>query len=157
MVTALQKLETRMSTVDSLVCVGLDADIKKLPEKYQSSKTPQFDFNKDIIDATHEFVCAYKPNLAFYEVRGEAGVRELALTMEYVQKNHPDIFTIADAKRGDVETTNEQYAAAVFDTLGFDAITLHPYLGHTALEPFLQRSEKACIILCRTSNPGAGE
>jgi len=117
----------------------------------------QFEFNKRIIDQTAQFAAAFKPNIAFYEAYGEQGLKELKLTMEYLQKNYPDIFTICDAKRADIGSTNEGYVKAIFDYFGFDAMTLHPYLGAEALEPFLSRKDKASIILCRTSNPGAGE
>jgi orotidine-5'-phosphate decarboxylase len=118
---------------------------------------PQFAFNQWVIEQTHKFVAAYKPNLAFYEARGAAGWKELNMTMQYLQQHHSDIFTIADAKRGDIGSTNQGYVTAIFDELGFDAITLHPYVGREALEPFLERQDKVSIILARTSNPGAGE
>jgi orotidine-5'-phosphate decarboxylase len=155
--SALNKLNQRMNTANSLLCVGLDSNIDKLPERFLKSDTPQFEFNKWIIDQTHEFVCAYKPNIAFYEARGAQGLAELQMTMAYMKENHPNIFTICDAKRGDIGSTNEGYVRAIFDELGFDAITLHPYLGKTALAPFLERDDKACIILCRTSNPNSDE
>lgn len=146
-----------MTTSNSLLCVGLDSDISKIPAKYKKGNTPQFDFNKYIIKATHEYVCAYKPNLAFYEARGDQGVRELKLTMDYLHENYPDIFTICDAKRADIGNTNTGYVSSIFDWYGFDAVTLHPYLGREAIKPFLEREDKVSIILCRTSNPGAGE
>lgn len=153
----IDKYNSRVEKINSLLCVGLDSDFGKLPEKFKNAANPQFEFNKRIIDATHEFAAAYKPNMAFYEARGEQGIHELKLTMDYLHEKHPDIFTICDAKRGDIGNTNEGYAAAIFDWLGFDAVTLHPYLGREALEPFLERQDKVSIILCRTSNPGAGE
>jgi orotidine-5'-phosphate decarboxylase len=146
-----------MFQTNSLLCIGLDSDIRKLPERFLVEKEPQFAFNRWIIEQTYHWAAAYKPNLAFYEARGEAGWRELRLTMEYLHEHHPEIFTIADAKRADIGSTNEGYVAAIFDELGFDAITLHPYLGKEALQPFLDRADKTCIVLCRTSNPGAGE
>ncbi|MEK7460713.1 MAG: orotidine-5'-phosphate decarboxylase [Patescibacteria group bacterium] len=152
-----EKYKKRAEATNSLVCVGLDSDFGKLPSQFTNFQTPQFDFNKAIIDATHEFVAAYKPNVAFYEARGDQGLRELKLTMEYLQTNHPDIPTILDAKRADIGNTNQGYVQSIFDWLGFDAVTLHPYLGKEALQPFLERADKGCIILCRTSNPGAGE
>jgi len=154
---AIQKLEKRIKSANSLLSVGLDPDFDKLPERFKKLEQPQFEFNKWIIDQTHEFVCAYKPNTAFYEARGEQGWKELRLTIEYLKEKYPDIFTICDAKRADIGNTNRGYVAAIFDTLGFDAITLHPYLGKEALAPFLERDDKACIILCKTSNPGSGE
>lgn len=154
---AKQKLNKRMEAVNSLVCVGLDSEFEKLPKNFQTMEFPQFGFNKVIIDQTAEFVCAYKPNVAFYEARGEQGWHELKMTIDYIKKHHPGIFTILDAKRADIGNTNTGYVKAVFDDLGFDAITLHPYLGKEALKPFLDRADKVSIILCRTSNPGAGE
>jgi orotidine-5'-phosphate decarboxylase len=151
------KYNKRADKVNSLVCVGLDADFEKLPEKFRQMENPQFEFNKWIIDQTAEFASCYKPNMAFYEARGDAGLRELKMTMEYLQKNFADIFTICDAKRADIGSTNNGYVTAIFDWLGFDAVTLHPYLGKEALKPFLDRVDKGSIILCRTSNPGAGE
>lgn len=154
---SLLKLHNRINQVNSLVCVGLDSNIEKLPKKFLSKENPQFEFNKWIIEQTHEYVSAYKPNLAFYEARGAQGWQELQLTMDYLQKKHPDIFTIADAKRADIGSTNDGYVTTIFDQLGFDAITLHPYLGKEALEPFLNKQDKISIILCHTSNPGADE
>ncbi len=152
-----QKLDAIVKKNNSLVCVGLDSDIRKIPQRLQEDKTPQFTFNKSIIDATHDLVCAYKPNSAFYEARGAEGIRELKMTCDYLRVTYPDIPIILDAKRADIGSTNEGYVAYAFDYLGVDAITLHPYLGREALQPFLDRKDKGCIILCRTSNPGAGE
>jgi orotidine-5'-phosphate decarboxylase len=151
------KYDARAEAVRSLLCVGLDTDIGSLPEAYQRETLPQFGFNRNIIEQTHEYAAAYKLNAAFYERRGEQGLRELRLTMEYLRGEHPDLFTICDAKRGDIGSTNEAYAAAIFDGMGFDAVTLHPYVGREALMPFLSRRDRVSIILCRTSNPGAGE
>lgn len=155
--SALTKLLSRMTTANSLLCVGLDGDLAKVPERFQNVKFPQMSFNRWIIEQTHMHVAAYKPNIAYYESRGEEGIKELKMTMDYLRDMHPDIYLICDAKRADIGVTNEQYAKAVFDYFGFDAITLHPYLGKEALEPFLSRTDKASIILCHTSNPGAGE
>ena len=140
------KFNNRAEKINSLLCVGLDTVAEN-----------QFEFNKKIIEQTHEFAAAYKPNAAFYEARGSKGLDELKKTMDYLHENHPDIFTTYDAKRADIGSTNKGYVAAIFDWLGFDAITLHPYFGKEALEPFLEREDKVSIILCRTSNPGAGE
>jgi orotidine-5'-phosphate decarboxylase len=145
MVGAIEKYNNRTKKVDSFLCAGLD------------SPYPQFEFNKKIIDATHEYVSAYKPNFAFYEAGGDKGFAELKKTVEYLQKKHPDILTIADAKRADIGSTSEQYAKSIFDWFGFDAVTLNPYLGKDALQPFLDYKDKGCIVLCYTSNPGAGE
>ena len=152
-----KKYESRADKAGSFLCVGLDSDFEKLPERFKKLPNPQFEFNKWIIDETREFTAAYKPNAAFYEARGDAGLRELKMTMEYLQTEHPDIFTILDAKRADIGNTNNGYVTAIFDWLGFDATTLHPYLGRDALAPFLDRKDKVSIILCRTSNEGAGE
>lgn len=153
----IDKYNLRAKKVNSLVCVGLDSDYSKLPAKFKKSKTPQLDFNKWIIEQTHQYAAAYKPNIAFYEARGDQGIRELKQTMDYLRKKHPDIFTICDCKRADIGNTNQGYVDSLFDWFGFDAITLHPYLGSEALEPFLNRKDRGCIILCRTSNSGAGE
>ncbi len=153
----IDKYNQRAILVNSLLCVGLDADFKKLPEKFKALENPQFEFNKWIIDQTAEFVSAFKPNMAFYEARGEQGVKELKMTLDYLAQNHPGIFTICDAKRGDIGNTNNGYITFIFDWLGVDAVTLQPYPGKEALKPFLDRKDKACIVWCRTSNPGAGE
>ena len=153
----IEKYYQRIETSQSLLCVGLDSRLDRLPAQFLSHETPQFAFNRWIIDKTHPYVVAYKPNTAFYEARGAQGWHELQLTMNYLREQHPSIFTICDAKRSDIGSTNEGYVEAIFDTLGFDAITLQPYLGREALRPFLDRADKASIILCRTSNPGAGE
>lgn len=152
-----QKFDAVVAKNNSLVCIGLDSDIKKLPKHLEKEKYPQFAFNEAIIDATHDLVCAYKPNSAFYEARGAQGIAELKMTCEYLRQTYPEIPIILDAKRGDIGTTNEGYMAYAFDYLGVDAITLSPYLGREALQPFLDRKDKGCIILCKTSNPGAGE
>jgi orotidine-5'-phosphate decarboxylase len=154
---AIEKYNTRVDRVGSLVCVGLDSDYERLPQRFLMESHPQFEFNRWIIDQTHEYVSAYKPNIAFYEARGQLGLSELKMTMDYLSENHPDILTICDAKRGDIGSTNTGYVTAIFDGFGFDAVTLHPYLGGEALKPFLDRADKGCIILCRTSNPGSGE
>ncbi len=152
-----EKLDARINAVNSLLCAGLDSDSAKLPNAVANDPDPQFAFNKAIIDATHEFVAAYKPNSAFYEAQGEAGMRSLQKTMDYLRATHPEIVTIDDAKRADIGNTNIGYVKAIFDELGFDAVTIHPYLGREAVQPFLDRADKGCIVLCRTSNPGAGE
>ncbi|MEK7190235.1 MAG: orotidine-5'-phosphate decarboxylase, partial [Patescibacteria group bacterium] len=153
----IDKYNQRARKINSLLCVGLDSDITKIPGKFAEMEFPQFEFNKWIIDETHEYAAAYKPNSAFYEARGDKGMKELKMTIEYLQNKYPEIFTICDAKRADIGNTNNGYVSAIFDWLGFDAITLHPYLGEEALLPFLERKDKVSIILCRTSNPGAGE
>ncbi len=146
-----------MKKHNSLLCIGLDSDFTKLPISVNKQKYPQFSFNKAIIDTTHDLVCAYKPNSAFYESRGEQGIVELKMTCDYLRKKYPDIVIILDAKRADIGNTNNGYVTFAYDYLGVDAVTLHPYLGREAIRPFLDRKDKGSIILCRTSNPGAGE
>jgi orotidine-5'-phosphate decarboxylase len=154
---ALHKFESRAQAANTLVCVGLDPELDRIPQRFHAEPYPLFAFNQWIIEQTAEYVAAYKPNMAFYEAHGAQGWHELQLTIDYLRKQHPQILTIGDAKRADIGNTNRGYVTAVFDALGFDAITLHPYLGHEALAPFLEREDKLSIILCRNSNPGAGE
>ncbi|MDP3982697.1 MAG: orotidine-5'-phosphate decarboxylase [bacterium] len=142
---------------NSLLSVGLDSDINKLPGEFKSEKYLQFMFNKYIIDQTHDLVCAYKPNSAFYEARGVDGMSELKMTVDYLKSKYPDIVTILDAKRADIGNTNKGYVEHIFDYLGFDGVTVNPYLGKEALEPFLDRQDKGIIVLCKTSNPGSSE
>jgi len=146
-VNFLEKLQNICSKNNSLVCVGLDPDPKLLPEKMGV-----FEFNKAIIEATSDLVCAYKPNLAFYEAMGDEGMKALRNTVKTIPSQ---IVVIGDGKRGDVGNTSKAYARALFEILGVDAATLSPYLGFDSLEPFLQYKDKGSIILCRTSNPGA--
>ena len=153
----IEKYNRRAEKINLLLCVGLDADFSKIPERFLKMEFPQFEFNKWIIGETHEYSAAFKANSAFYEARGDRGIRELKMTMEYLREKHPDVFLICDCKRADIGNTNQGYVDSFFDWYGFDAITLHPYLGEEALRPFLDRKDKGCIILCRTSNPGAGE
>ena len=157
MAGAIEKYNVRAEKANSLVCIGLDSDFEKIPERFKAAEFPQFEFNKYIIEATHEYASAYKPNTAFYEAQGDRGMRELRMTMGYVQVMHPDILTVCDAKRADIASASKQYARAIFEWFGFDAVTLNPYLGKDALEPFLDYKDKGCIILCHTSNPGAEE
>ena len=153
----MQKFERRAEAAGSLLCVGLDPELDRIPARFRDEEWPLFAFNRWIIEQTHPYAAAYKPNMAFYELRGSQGIKELELTMEFLRGEHPEIPTICDAKRGDIGNSNRGYAASIFDGMGFDAVTLHPYLGKESLAPFLERRDKACIILCRTSNPGAGE
>lgn len=152
-----EKLTVASKKNSSLLCIGLDSDINKLPSHIKIKDNPQFEFNKAIIDATYDLVCAYKPNSAFYEAEGAVGIQQLKMTMDYISAKYPEIVTIVDAKRADIGNTNRGYTKFIYDWLGADAVTLHPYLGKEALKPFLDRKEKGSIILCRTSNPGAGE
>lgn len=151
---AIAKYDRRAVQASSLLCVGLDCDIEHVPERFRGASQPQFEWNRFVIEQTHPYVSAYKPNSAFYEARGAQGMRELQLTVDYLRDKHPDIPIICDAKRGDNATTNRAYARAVFDQLGVDAVTLQPYMGRRVLEPFLERADRGCIVLCRTSNPG---
>ena len=153
----IDKYNSRVDRVNSLLCVGLDPDFEKLPAKFKAVGNSQFEFNKWIIEQTSEYAAAYKPNIAFYEARGGAGIKELKMTIDYIRENHPDVFTIVDIKRGDIGNTNAVYAKTYYDYFGFDAVTMHPYMGGEPLKPFLERTDKAVIILCRTSNPGAPE
>lgn len=140
--TYLTKLKNKWNK-GKFVCVGLDSSDLKL--------------NKSVIDLTFDLVCAYKPNSAFYEAEGVVGLENLKKTIQYIHEKDPEMPVILDAKRADIGNTNEEYAKAVFDNLSADAITVHPYLGKEALQPFLNRAEKGTFVLVRTSNPGAGE
>jgi len=145
---------------DNFVCVGLDSDYDQLPDAIKAGRSVEdalFHFNREIIDATHDLVCAYKPNVAFYEAQGEAGLRALMNAVNYIREAHPHIPVILDAKRADIGSTNLGYVQSAFDGMGVDAITVHPYLGKEALAPFLARKEKGIIVLVKTSNPGSGE
>ncbi len=155
--TFLEKLSAAWEKNNSLLCVGLDSELAKLPAHIQGDSTPQFSFNKAIIDVTADLVCAYKINSAFYEASGPNGIQQLKLTADYLRANNPSTPIILDAKRADIGNTNNGYVNFIFDYLDMDAVTLHPYLGREALEPFLNRKDKGVIVLCRTSNPGAGE
>ncbi|MDE1162994.1 MAG: orotidine-5'-phosphate decarboxylase [Acidobacteriaceae bacterium] len=141
----------------SLVCVGLDSELGLLPERFQSQAEPQLAFNRWVIEETREYIGAYKLNAAFYEARGAQGVLEMERTVAFLREAAPKAVTICDAKRADIGNTNRGYVESIFDAMGFDAVTLHPYLGSEALKPFLERDDKLSIVLCRTSNPGAGE
>ena len=154
---AIDKYDARADAVQSLLCIGLDSDIQKLPAAFLEESSPQFAFNQFIIDITAEYAAAYKYNMAFYEANGAEGWRQLADSLTYLRERHPDILTICDAKRADIGNTSAAYARAIFERLGFDAVTLNPYLGRDSLQPFLDYTDKACIILCRTSNPGSAE
>lgn len=139
----------------SFLCVGLDSDMAKIPAHLLNAVDPVFEFNKAIIEATAEVAIAYKPNIAFYESRGVEGWMSLEKTIRYIKKNHPEIFTIADAKRGDIGNTSQMYAKAFLQTLDFDSITVAPYMGEDSVTPFLQYEGKWVILLALTSNKGA--
>ena len=158
-----------------VVCIGLDSDFEKIPEfvmyyamenmaktvgasvHQMAIEETMFLFNKSIIDATADLVCAYKPNVAFYEEQGVAGISALIRTIAYIKKRAPEVPIILDAKRADIGNTNRGYVQSAFEMYGADAITVHPYLGAEAMKPFLEQKNKGIIVLCRTSNPGAGE
>ena len=140
---------------DSFLCIGLDVDLNKIPKHLLEVEDPIFAFNKAIIDATNHLAVAYKPNTAFYEAYGIKGWKALKKTIDYLNINHPEIFTIADAKRGDIGNTSAMYAKAFLEDLGFDAITVAPYMGKDSIEPFLSFKEKHTILLALTSNKGA--
>ena len=139
----------------SFLCVGLDVDLNKIPPHLLTLEDPIFEFNKAIIDATHDLAVAYKPNTAFYEAYGIKGWISLQKTINYINEKHPEIFTIADAKRGDIGNTSSMYAKAFFEDLNFDSVTVVPYMGKDSVEPFLAFENKHTILLALTSNEGA--
>jgi orotidine-5'-phosphate decarboxylase len=137
------------------VCVGLDSDVTKLPRSIAAHRDAQLEFNERIIDATHDLVCAYKPNLAFYA--SSYGMLKLRQTITFLQEQYPEIPVILDAKQADIGNTNDGYVLEDFTFFGADAVTVHPYLGSEAMKSFLDQKDKGIIVLCRTSNPGAGQ
>jgi len=141
----------------SFLCVGLDIDLDKVPEHIKTMPDPLFEFSKAIIDATAAFAVAYKPNIAFFETYGPEGMGSLKKVMDYLNEHHPEIFTIADAKRGDIGNTATRYAKAYFETYNFDSITVAPYMGKDSVEPFLNFDEKYAIVLALTSNAGSSD
>ncbi len=152
-----QSIVEQIKQKESFLCVGLDTDITKIPKFLLDLSDPIFAFNKAIIDKTAPYVIAYKPNLAFYEAYGKKGWESLEKTAWYIKQNYPEIFLIADAKRGDIGNTSTQYAKAFFETLPFDAITVAPYMGSDSVIPFLQFKDKFVILLALTSNSGASD
>jgi orotidine-5'-phosphate decarboxylase len=171
----IEALRARWETVGSLVCVGLDPELERIPSSAEVSRVSMqavagpvhgpdtemerrlLAFTQAIVHATADHVCAFKPNSAFYEQYGVAGIRALKWIVSYIHARHPGIPVILDAKRGDIGSTSAAYARFAYDYLDADAVTLHPYLGRDALAPFLERADRGAIILCRTSNPGGGE
>jgi orotidine-5'-phosphate decarboxylase len=139
----------------SFLCIGLDSDIDKIPKHLMQKDDPIFEFNKQIIDATHHLCVAYKPNIAFYESQGISGWQSLEKTVLYCRENYSDLFLIADAKRGDIGNTSKMYARAFLETLPFDSITVAPYMGEDSVSPFLEYKDKFVILLALTSNKGA--
>lgn len=150
-----QQLIEQIKIKKSFLCVGLDVDLNKIPQSFLTLEDPIFEFNKAIIDATHDLAVAYKPNTAFFEAYGIKGWMSLRKTINYINENYPAIFTIADAKRGDIGNTSSMYAKAFFEDLNFDSITVAPYMGKDSVEPFLAFEDKHTIMLALTSNEGA--
>lgn len=148
-------LISQIHTKKSFLCIGLDIDLDKIPQQLLALEDPIFEFNKAIIDATHDLCVAYKPNTAFYEAYGLKGWQSLQKTIAYINDKHPELFTIADAKRGDIGNTSARYAKAFFEDLNFDSITVAPYMGSDSVEPFLEFENKHTILLALTSNNGA--
>jgi orotidine-5'-phosphate decarboxylase len=149
------EIYTQIQKKQSFLCIGLDVDLSKIPSFLLEKEDPIFEFNKAIIDATHHLCVAYKPNTAFYEAYGIQGWQSLQKTIDYLNAHHPEIFTIADAKRGDIGNTSSMYAKAFFEDLSFDSVTVAPYMGKDSVEPFLAFENKHAILLALTSNQGA--
>ena len=150
-----KKLHDSCTLNDSLLCVGLDPDITKLPKHFQKQKNGVFQFNKAIIDATANMVCAFKPQIAYYAAIGAED--QLQSTIDYIKSNHPGLLVILDAKRGDIGSTAKMYAVEAFERYSVDAVTVNPYMGSDTLQPFLDYQDHGVIVLCRTSNPGSGD
>ncbi len=150
-----QQIIEQIRKKGTFLCVGLDTDIKKIPEHLLTEEDPMFAFNRAIIDATAPYCVAYKPNTAFYESRGTEGWQTLERTVNYLRTNYPDHFIIADAKRGDIGNTSSLYARAFFENMGVDAITVAPYMGFDSVKPFMDYEGKWVILLALTSNPGS--
>ena len=150
-----KELVNQIKSKKSFLCIGLDVDLDKIPQHLLLLEDPIFEFNKAIIDATHDLCVSYKPNTAFYEAYGIKGWQSLQKTIDYLNENYPEIFTIADAKRGDIGNTSTMYAKAFFEDLNFDSVTVAPYMGKDSVEPFLAFEDKHTIMLALTSNEGA--
>ncbi len=150
-----QELTDQILKKQSFLCIGLDTDINKIPEHLLDSSDPVYEFNKAIIDATAKYCVAYKPNLAFYEAYGLKGWLAFEKTVAYIKQRYPQIFLIADAKRGDIGNTSEMYARSFFDNLNMDAVTVAPYMGKDSVQPFLLHKNKWVILLALTSNEGS--
>ncbi|MBN2275816.1 MAG: orotidine-5'-phosphate decarboxylase [Bacteroidales bacterium] len=151
----IQAIAEQIKQKKSMLCIGLDTDLKKLPPHLAGKKNNIFEFNRQILDATHEYAIACKPNIAFYECLGVEGWKQLELTVQYIRDKYPGIFLIADAKRGDIGNTSKKYAETFFDHFGFDAVTASPYMGSDSIVPFLEYPGKWVILLALTSNAGA--
>lgn len=152
-----QELFENIKKKKSFLCVGLDSDITKIPQHLLKTEDPIFEFNKQIIDATKDYCVSFKPNMAFYETQGAKGWISLEKTIKYINQTCPDIFTIADAKRGDIGNTSKMYAKAFLENLNFDSITVAPYMGEDSVTPFLEYKNKWVILLALTSNSGASD
>ncbi len=152
---SIENLKNQIKQKKSFLCVGLDVDLTKIPSHLLKEEDPIFAFNRAIIDATAHLCVSYKPNTAFYEAYGIKGWTSLEKTIRYINENYPEIFTIADAKRGDIGNTSSMYAKAFFTDLQFDSVTVAPYMGKDSVEPFLAFDDKATILLALTSNEGA--
>lgn len=150
-----QQLIAQIQQKKSFLCIGLDVDLDKIPKHLLETEDPIFEFNKAIIDATHDLAVSFKPNVAFYESYGIKGWQSLQKTINYLNENHPEIFTIADAKRGDIGNTSAMYARAFFEDMNCDSVTVAPYMGKDSVEPFLAFENKHTILLALTSNEGA--
>jgi orotidine-5'-phosphate decarboxylase len=153
----IEKLIDQIKQKKSFLCVGLDVDLEKIPKHLHKFDDPLFEFSKEIIDSTSPFAIAYKPNIAFFESYGLKGWNSLEKVINYINSNYPEIFTIADAKRGDIGNTSSKYAKTFFETLNFDSITVAPYMGKDSIEPFLEYKNKHTILLSLTSNPGSSD
>ena len=151
----LKSLSQQIKIKESFLCVGLDIDLSKIPSHILNEKDPIFVFSKSIIDATHKYAVAYKPNLAFFEAYGIKGWKAFEKTIDYINKNYPNHFIIADAKRGDIGNTSGRYAKAFFENYGVDAVTISPYMGRDSIEPFLSFKDKYAVLLTLTSNEGS--
>ncbi|MGP1990799.1 orotidine-5'-phosphate decarboxylase [Zobellia laminariae] len=150
-----EELVAQIRKKKSFLCIGLDTDLEKIPAHLLGEEDPIFAFNKAIIDATHDICVSYKPNIAFYEAYGIKGWQSLEKTIKFINANYPELFTIADAKRGDIGNTSTRYAKAFFEDLEFDSVTIAPYMGKDSVEPFLAFKDKHTILLALTSNVGA--
>ena len=153
----IENLIDQIKLKKSFLCVGLDVDLDKIPKHLHKYEDPIFEFSKAIIDSTSPFAIAYKPNLAFFESYGLKGWNSLEKIINYINSNYPEIFTIADAKRGDIGNTSSKYARTFFETLNFDSITVNPYMGRDSIEPFLEYDNKYTILLSLTSNSGSSD
>ncbi len=149
----MEQIKKRWISNNTLLCVGLDPDLDKIPSRFREMEFPLYEFNKYIIDATYQYVCCYKPQIAYYNGVGKE--RDLELTIDYIHSTYPGIPVILDAKRGDIGSTAEMYVKEAFSRYKADSVTVNPYMGGDTLQPFLDQKDKATILLCRTSNPGA--